>query len=143
MAAGEQERGRFPHLLPGEVRVWRRFLEQFETMWETFEYDVHVGQGSLAQVDPANRFQQNYSWVTKKRIDVVGWNGKKATIFEVRARASLPLMGQLIGYKELWMRANPDADPPALMMVCSECPPDDRAVMENQGIDVTAVGYDG
>lgn len=141
MAVGEQERGRFPHLLPGEVAVWRRFLVVHEREWETFEYDVHVGQGSLPQADPANRFQGNYSWLTKKRIDVVGWNGRKATIFEVRARASLPLMGQLIGYKALWMRDNPDAEPPDLMMVCSECPPDDRAVMADQGVDVTEVGY--
>jgi hypothetical protein len=142
MAAGEQERARFPHLLEGEVRVWRKFLQQYERMWDTFEYDVHVGQGSLPQDDPANVFQQNYQWITKKRIDVVGWKDKQATIFEVRARASLPLMGQLLGYKSLWMRENPTAKPPLLMMICSECPPDDKSVMDDQGVDVVAVGYD-
>ena len=140
MAIGEQERGRFPHLLPGEVRVWRAFLRSYEDRWETFVYDVHVGEGSLPQEDPSSVFAQNFKWLTKKRIDVIGWNRDQPTIFEVRARASLPLMGQLIGYKELWMRDNPTSKPPLLIMVCETCPPDDKGVMENQGISVVEVG---
>lgn len=142
MPIGEQERNRFPHLLPGEVAVWRKFLVKYETGWEKFIYDVHVGKGSLPQADPSNRYQQNYTWVTKKRIDVVGYNGRAATIFEVRAKASLPLMGQLIGYKNLWMRENPDMAPPDLVMVCLECPPDDKVVMADNGITVVEVGHE-
>jgi hypothetical protein len=139
MAIGEISRHKFPHLLPGEVRVWRNFLRKYERLWDTFEYDVHVGKGSLPQEDPKGVFQKNYAWLTKKRIDVVGWRGTTATIFEIRSRASLPLMGQLLGYKALWMRANPNSEPPTLYMVCEFCAPDDEAVLAENGIHVVIV----
>jgi len=139
VAIGEQERHKFAHLLPGEVAVWRRFLKRYEQQWDTFIYDVHVGKGSLPQDDPANVYVGNYNWLTRKRIDVVGWRDKRPTIFEVRARASLPLMGQLLGYKSLWMRANPDSEPPALYMICEYCQPDDQSIFEENGIFVVTV----
>ena len=139
MAIGEQERHKFPHLLPGEVRVWRAFLRRYEKVWDSFVYDVHVGRGSLPQDDPKGIFQKNYQWLTKKRIDVVGWRDNHPTIFEVRSRASLPLMGQLLGYRALWMRAHPTDEPPSLFMVCESCSPDDQAVLEENDIEVITV----
>lgn len=142
MAVGEQALGKYPHLLKGEVRHWRAFLRLYEREYDRFEYDVHVGAGSLPQEAQPGVYAKDFQHLTKKRIDVVGWKDGHATIFEVRERASLPLMGQLLGYRALWMRSNPTSEPPAMVMVCSICPPDDLAVMNDNDITVVRVHPD-
>lgn len=135
----EKDKIKFPHLLPGETTVWRRFLERYEDDYERYEYDVHIGLGSLPQAPAGDVWALDFNWLTRKRIDVIGYKGKRVTIFEVRARASLPLMGQLEGYQYLWMRQTGSEIAPNLVMVCEAVPADDLEVFIAHGIDVVVV----
>lgn len=139
MPADEVLRAKFPHLLPGEVTVWRSFLTLYQTQYDRFEYDVHLGAGSLPQENTPSKYGQDFRYLTLKRADVVGWQRDQATIFEVRARGSLPLMGQLLGYRALWMRQNESARPPLMAMVCTFMQPDDQDIFEQNEIAVVIV----
>ena len=135
----DADRYKFPHLLPGEVPVWREFLRRYGKRYDRFDYDVHVGRGTLPAPGQTDVYSSDYQWITKKRIDVVGWRGRAATIFEVRERASLPLVGQVTGYRELWMMDNPENDPPGMVLVCVRATPDDIYVAQNMGVDIVLV----
>jgi hypothetical protein len=161
MPAGEIDRVKFPHLLPGEVRTWRWFLRDHQNDYDRFDYDVHLGEGSLPQELPPGPlpavpageagasgplataapsvYAENFRWLTRKRADVIGWQGSQPTIFEIRPRASLPLVGQLIGYRHLWMRAHPDSEPPALILVTEFIQPDDQSIFDAEQIPVFIV----
>lgn len=130
---------KFPHLLPGEVTVWKSFLWSYADTQDRYIYDVHVGEGSLPQENQRTVYGDNFGWLTKKRIDVVGWRGSIPTIYEVRNRFTIPLMGQLIGYKYLWMRQNPESIPPMMIGVCTFCQPDDLDVCRAHDVRVVVV----
>jgi hypothetical protein len=130
---------RFPHLLPGEVTVWKSFLSLYAKDYDKFVYDVRVGEGSLPEEVPQDIYTENFRWLTRKRIDVVGWKGSVPTIFEIRGRMTLPLMGQIVGYKYLWMRQNPDSIPPMMAAVCTFCQPDDFDVFRAHDVRVVVV----
>lgn len=139
MSTRESARIKFPHLLPGEVNVWRSYLLLYEDLFDRFQYDVHVGRGSLPEEGLNDVNTLDFNWLTRKRIDVVGWNGSQPTIFEVREHASLPLIGQLEGYRHLWMRDNPESPVPHKILVCNIARPDDIAVATDQDVTVVVV----
>ena len=118
MPPGEKDKIKFPHLLPGEVTTWRKFLLDHETEYDRFEYDIHLEGGSTPQEAPPDQYAENFRWLTRKRADVIGFKGKHVTIFEIRPRASLPLLGQLQGYRYLWMRQHPESEPPLYYAHC-------------------------
>jgi len=139
MPTNEADRIKFPHLLPGETSTWRQFLLLHQTEYDRFDYDVHLGNGSLPQEEKPTVYGTDFQWLTRKRADVIGWQGSLATIFEVRPRASLPLLGQLEGYRYLWMRANKDSLPPKLILVTEFIQPDDLEIFNAHGIPVVVV----
>jgi len=42
---------RYPHLLPGEVLIWERFLGAYGMQYQEFLYDIHVGKSPVV-VEP-------------------------------------------------------------------------------------------
>ena len=142
MPTDEANKITFSHLLPGEIPVWRAFLRIYQNDYDRFEYDVHLGEGSLPQEAPQNIFTENFRYLTLKRADAVGFKGSLPTIFEIRSKASLPLMGQLQGYRFLWMRSRPDSAPPSLVMICNFMQPDDVDVFEAHDISVVILPFE-
>lgn len=139
MPVGESKRPTYPHLLPVEVWLWRAFLTKFEDQWDRFEYDVHVGTGADLSAAPPDEFTANFTTLTQKRIDAIGWRAKNPTIFEVRERASLEMVGKLEGYGILFARQFPTVPIPALWLICRFANPDDLAVATMKKIAVARV----
>ena len=139
MPVGESKRPYFPHLLPVEVWLWRAFLIKFEEKWDRFEYDVHVGAGADLSAAPPDEFTANFTTLTQKRIDAVGWKGNTPTIFEVRERASLEMVGKLEGYGILFARQFPTVPIPTLWLVCRFASTDDLSVAALKKIAVARI----
>ena len=113
----QQTRATYPALLTDEAAVWRGWLAKHESEWDRFDYNVRVGPGfdPGEGVDPAIRKQAIYS--SKKRIDALAWRGSQALIVEVKDRAGLSAVGQILGYKVYWTRENPSLPAPQLLLV--------------------------
>lgn len=92
----------FPHLLAHEIRLWERFLADKELLYLKFEYDVHVGELSQEQKRLVGEWRKGAEAVFLKRIDVVGFQPDRITIFEVKPHAGLGALGQIIGYLDLY-----------------------------------------
>lgn len=129
----------FPHLLPVEVSVWRNFISAHGHTFDRFDYDVHVGAGRRPGAPAGDVYADNFRDLTQKRIDAIGWTGTYPTIFEVRERADLQVIGKLIGYGRLWERENPMLSAPELALVCRIIGPDDRFVASDKRISIYEV----
>lgn len=97
---------RFPHLLPLDAALWQQFLEKYGGAFTQFEYDVRVGDGR----DPGTAYPANIRYdaivLSQRRIDVVGYQAKTITLFEVTASAGLTALGQLMAYPQLFIQTH-------------------------------------
>lgn len=95
---------KYLHMLPGDVFLWEKFLEKYGEYYNQFEYDIHVGRADKAVGPQPEEIRKVAEAVLLKRIDAVGYHEEEVWIFEVKPDAGLSALGQLLGYKALWVR---------------------------------------
>ena len=133
---------KYPHMAPADVEVWEQYLKFHRAEWDSFDYDVRVGKG----VDPGPAFPANIRrdamMLTQKRIDVVGYRGEETWIIEVKPRAGLGAVGQLVGYKTLYEQEHGQGSVTGLLLVCQVADDDVKEAARAAGIQVveTKVG---
>ncbi|MGH9492917.1 MAG: hypothetical protein ACRD2K_05400, partial [Terriglobales bacterium] len=157
----QSERLKYPGLLPREIIIFREWLRLHERDFDRFDYNVRVGDG----FDPGPGFspdvRQQAIENSKKRIDAIAWQGSAVTLIEVKDRAGLSAIGQLIGYRPLWQQTVSDflsgrrtdfdedwkveitrrrpATVPPLLLVTNRAQPDLGVVVESAGIRLNLV----
>lgn len=138
----QQERLRYPGMLPREIIVWRQWLKLHEHEYDHFDYNTRIGQGH----DPGPTWPENYRRMaimnSQKRVDVVGWKGQEPTIIEVKDRAGASAIGQLVTYKPIWVQTFPDLPPPRLALVVNRLQPDILPIIQVAGIQLFIVAAD-
>lgn len=132
-------RHKYPHMIGEDSEVWRRFINRFPNRFDTVDYDVKVGSGVSVDSIPEQKYQSYWSQLTKKRIDVVAFKDKMVTIIEVKKKGSLFTLGQILGYKFLYKRSNPEIPLIKTLIVCASIFPDDIAILDHYGLDFIVV----
>ncbi len=135
----ETTQEKFPHLLPEESQIWRRFLDTLGGNYDYFSYDVRVGKGAPLGNEKDEKYRKMWTDLTQKRIDAIGFSKDTITIFEIRPRAGLPMMGKLLGYKELLMRTHHISEKFILAIVSDRVDDDDATVFSANGIQIFIV----
>ena len=130
---------KYPHLLGEDVPVWNRFIDKFPDRFNTVDYDVHVGAGIAAPTDEEPTFDRQFRTLTQKRIDVIGWKNNKPTIVEVKYRVGLDTLGQILGYRALYLKENPETLGLPILVVCNIIGPDDKYVLDHFGVSFVVV----
>ena len=115
----ESARLSFPAMLPAEIAVWRAWLRLHQGEYDRFDYNERVGPG----FDPGGAVPDYIRTMsiknTRKRIDVVAWQGSQPLIVEVKDRAGLSAIGQLLGYRVHWRLEHPQDTPPKMLLVAN------------------------
>jgi len=117
--------GRFPygiklkytHMMGDDIPIWERFILRNPKYFNTVDYDFRVGSGMALQPGWDTNFKRMAKMITQKRIDVLGWRGDNPTIVEVKKRAGLSTLGQVLGYRTLFIRDFPHLGKPDLLVV--------------------------
>lgn len=94
----------YPHLKPADIAIWERFIDKFPTAYDLVEYDTPVGkipEFVSEHDDPAIQAQGT---LYQRKIDVIGYKGEAIDIIELKPRASSSAIGQVNGYRFLYMR---------------------------------------
>jgi hypothetical protein len=133
---------RFPGLRTPENIIWATWLASNGSQYDSFEYNVRLGPGvdigSSHHPNDRKAAQQN----TQRRADVIGMRGDLATIFEVKERAHLGAIGQLLGYSNLWLNDNPGAAKPTLIILTGRLSPGVKQTADAQGIACVVIPVD-
>lgn len=129
-------RHKYPHMIGDDTEVWNRFIIKFPTYFDTVDYDIHVGTGVDTSPIPDKTDQNYWSQLTKKRIDVIGYKNSLVTIVEVKKRATLFTLGQVLGYRFLYLREHEELKGVLTLILCSKVDQDDFAVLSNYHINV-------
>ena len=129
----------FVHLLPLERPIWGRYLAGTSEEFLSLVYDLHLGDG--APVDPSwsSGTAAIVAAVSRKRVDVVGETADSIIMFEVKPRAGMGAMGQLLNYRALYLRERRPTKPLRMMVVCERVEPDVTRTYAQYGIEIALV----
>ena len=129
----------YRHMMPLERPIWSRFLEATDLEILAVEYDVHVGRG--AEIDPAwsEATKRQVLATSRKRIDAVLHTPEAIIICEVKPRAGMGALGQLLAYRQLYIKEHPTGREVKMAVVCERVEPDVPEVMAQHGITIYRV----
>ena len=130
---------KYPHLMVNDVVIWERYLDKYAQGWDSFEYDVRVGEGQQPNPEHPKNIQLMAVALTEKRIDVIGWIRGKVVIIEVKPSAMLSAVGQLISYQILYEERYPEAGRTELMIVTDRIGPDLEHLCKKLRISIAVV----
>lgn len=133
------KRYRYPHMIKDEIRVWEKFMDLYPGKFESVDYDFRVGKGSVMPEGFGDNWARMAKMLSQKRIDVIGWVNDNPTIIEIKMRVGLSAMGQVLGYRSLFMKYFRNFPEPKIMIVCETISDDDRDVLEDSKIPIEVV----
>lgn len=123
----------YPHLLPGEIEIWERFLAKFPDMFDSFAYDVHVGEAEVLYPGEP-KYQKLAEALLKRRIDVVATRNGEKSIIEIKPDAGATALGQVLFYKALYEREYEERIS-RLIIVSNRIDADSRYVYRLHGVE--------
>lgn len=126
----------YPAMTYVESQIFRSWLELHGRDYDAIEFNLRLGSG----VDPGPSYSDSTRRmnvaVTQLRPDVVARLGSDVTLIEVKVRIGLPVIGQLIGYRELWRRQYPEQRVVRLLAIGRSAVADVGPVIQAQGIAI-------
>ncbi len=129
----------YPHMVGDEVEIWDLFVDQFPDRFETVDYDFRVGDGTPYPGEENDNWARMALMISQKRIDAIGWVGDHPTIIEVKRRVGLSTLGQVLGYKILFLKDFKNFGEPDLLVVTKSINSDDKFVLEKENIKIVVV----
>jgi len=133
------KRRKYPHMIQEEAMIWDRFVDKFPKRYTSVDYDFRVGEGQQTELPFPENYERMITMLTQHRIDALAWIGDFPTIIEVKNRAVLSTIGQLIGYKTLFENDFPHIEKPGTLCVCASISKDVKNVFDAQEIPVEVV----
>lgn len=130
----ESDRMSFPALLPAEIAVWRAWLRLHEREYSRFDYNDRVGPGHDPGPTAPDYIRTMSIKSTRKRIDAVAWRGDQPLIVEVKDRATLAAVGQILGYRTHWRIEHPNGAPPQMLLVANRLAAGMEEVLKEHGV---------
>lgn len=125
---------RYPHMMPRDIPIWDRWMQLHAQEFESFRYDVHVGNGAPIPDDIDPKWAETYADLTKKRIDVIAYKPGLQLIIEVKDIISFTAIGQIISYPILYSRTYGYDDQVAILLVAGGMLADLEPVLDELGI---------
>lgn len=130
---------KYPHLSDRDSRIWDKFIKQNPGFFEKVEYDVKVGEGRDYSMFPESPVRKDMEYLSKKRIDVVGYKGNQIWVIEVKPKAGLTAAGQVMGLSFLMEKIAPATMLIIPAIITDEEIPDIKEICAAKGIFYTVV----
>lgn len=132
---------RYAHMMSLDRDVWTRFLESGDFPLQEVWYDVHVGR-PVTGASTADELGASIAQaLTRKRIDVVAHVAGGYWVVEVKPRADMLALGQVLTYLRLFMaeyRVDGEVWP---VVVCDQVDEDLLDEYEELGVAVISNEY--
>lgn len=128
------ERIYYPHMYGPESELWTEFLKEHGEEYYKFVYDLHVGKLWPELDKMPEPWRKGAEAIYLKRIDAVGYQPRKITIFEVKPHAGLGALGQIIGYVTMYEEQYEPKEELAAAIITRLVDPNLEHVYEQYGI---------
>lgn len=125
---------KYPHLRPEDARIWSDFIRSYPNFYESVDYDLKVGTPRNYPGKDDDVYKKDLEYLSRKRVDVIGYTHNEIHVIEVKPRASFEAIGQVIGYAELYGPYAPEGMLVSAVIVTDEEIPDIRDLCFRKGI---------
>lgn len=129
----------FPHLKPEEKAILERYLRKYGPS-DGWVIDYRFPAEDLTV--PANLTDSEKTMLValkQKRAEAVRESPTETVIVEVKPRVNYAALGQLLGYRELYLRLVKPGAHVRLVLVAEEDDPMIRPVLKQAGIETVLV----
>lgn len=126
----------YPERTDRESTVIRDWLLEHGAEYDRFSFSVRVGEGQTPDASHLPGVQRATVFSSRKRIDVLAWQGNSPTIIEVKERVTPAAIGQIQTYRLLLMEEFPGIPEPRLVIAGRYSDPDTLRSCAAHGIDV-------
>ena len=134
-----EKRHWYPHMMPYDVAIWERFIEQFPNAYDYVQYDVKVGSApkhdTIVNPDTGGDSINLY----KKKIDVVAYKGDQIDIIELKPKAGPSALGQVQGYGILYKAEFSPPVEPKLVVITDQLGNDMGLLAHSMGVQLVVV----
>lgn len=134
-----EKRNKYPHMKPADVAIWERFIEKFPKAYGSVQYDLHVGDPPPFSPMGENGEDMNQDALYRLKIDVIGRNADHVDIIEIKPKAGPSTIGQVKGYRALYIR---DEEPKVLVkgvIVTDQLRPNIEFLAKQEGVKIIVV----
>lgn len=108
---------------PNDIAIWERFLTDYPNAYDKVLYDVALGAARSAAGPLEPNIRKDWTLLTQKKIDVVGFRGNEIHIIEVKPNAGASALGQVLQYVALYRNyIDPDSRPVPILLSDSFSP---------------------
>jgi len=114
--------------------LWRKFLRLYQTDFESFSYNVRIGQGLDPGPSASDATRAQWKALTSKRADVVATRAGQTWAIEVEPRVTARTVGQVVTYRHLLPDHWPVLGTLVSAIVCERCGYDMGQVLIKQNI---------
>lgn len=129
----------YPNVREAETLIWERFLVKFPEAYDQVAYNVKVGEGADIPEGTEPNIASGFKQLTQHKIDVVGFKNNEVDIIELKPYAGTRAIGQVIGYRDLYVTLVDNSARPNLVIVTDILRPDTKIIADKQGIKVIVV----
>jgi hypothetical protein len=126
----------YPGMTFVESEITRAWLNRRGAEYDAIDFNVRMGDGVLLGEEHSAEIRRMATLLTQKRADIVARQGDQITLVEVKVRIAFPVIGQLIGYRELYRKDHPEAVAIKLLAIGRSVVQDAGEIIEAQGIRI-------
>lgn len=124
----------YPHMMVEDTFVWTKFLQSRVVEIKRVWYDVRVGLSVLRMVGSQSLESRIAAGLTRKRIDVIASVGSDFWVIEVKPRANMYAVGQVLVYTRLFAQEYVSTGQVISVIVCGNSDEDLQDEFEDFGI---------
>jgi hypothetical protein len=122
-----------------ETLIWERFLVAYPEAYNEVVYNLKLGEGADIPEGTAENIAKDFKELTQHKIDVVGFKGNNIDIIELKPYAGVGAIGQVIGYRDLYITyINRNANP-NLVVITDVLRNDTKTIAEKQNIKLIII----
>lgn len=126
-------------MFPRDIAVWERFLDKYGKLYQGFYYDVICGKEVEMRPNWEDPYRKDAYLLSKLRIDALGLMDQFLDIIEVKPRGNAASVGQLLAYKENFIKEYEPQQPVRMILVVGEIEQNIIPLTEKYGVIYSVV----
>lgn len=107
MATGRfpyQTLAKYPHLKPEDVATWELFIRKYPDVYDRVDYDFALGDVTEHADVAAKADIAGVERLNQYKVDVIGYGKNIIDVIELKGKATISAMGQVLAYLNLYTR---------------------------------------
>ena len=125
---------KYPHLAGSDIPTWDAWIRMYGHNFLGFDYDIHIGHGLKPNPGTPSSYAADWTILTQKRLDVLGYRPGEIWLIEVKHRPMTASIGQVLSYDILYKADFKPKVPIVLCMIAGIIEPDIETVLRHFNI---------